>query len=74
VTMNMEARIVSIVLTRKMLMMVVGIVSMMMRTVLMMRSSRLGTGCECEKTSNHDKKSKHDARPNSKTKYLCFRF
>ncbi len=46
-TVDMVARIVSIVLTRKMPMMVVGIVAIMMRAVpeMMMRSSRLGTGC-----------------------------
>lgn len=68
VAMHMAARIVSFVLTRKVPMMMVGIVQMMIGDLpqMMMRSSRLSTICEREKNANHDKKSKHNARPNSR--------
>jgi hypothetical protein len=65
VAMNMATRIVSFMVVGKMPMMVAGIVQMMMRALpqMMMRSSRLGTICEREKNANHDKQSKHNARP-----------
>jgi hypothetical protein len=59
--MNMAARIMSYVVTRKMPVMVVGMVPMMMGAMpqMMMRSSRLSTICEREKNTNHDKESQH---------------